>query len=182
MNNKIIGYLLLTIAFLSGAFIAILDSRLINWSLMIPALLVGIVGMVLIKRARGAEAKQSTRVESDLVTMRAALASIAENLAEMNASDLPVYDARFEIDHKLRQQLIDFAESRESMIHAFGIQNFAEVMSGFAAGERYVNRVWSASTDGYIDEVRKYLRRALEQFNEALGHFDDLMTEFRPNN
>ena len=39
------------------------------------------------------------------------------------------------------------------MIHVFGMQNYADVMSNFAAGERYINRVWSASTDGYVDEV-----------------------------
>ncbi|MBE9549590.1 MAG: hypothetical protein IMF09_09315 [Proteobacteria bacterium] len=177
---RTVGYLLLTIAFLCGAFVTVLDPRLINWWLMIPALLVGVIGMVLIRKSIRSEAQVSTRVESDLNTMRESLASIARNLEEMNAIELPVYEARFEIDHKLRQQLIDFADSRQSMVHAFGLQNYAEVMSGFAAGERYVNRVWSASTDGYIDEVRKYLRRALEQFNEALGHFDGLMAEFRP--
>ncbi len=177
---KALGYLLLIIAFLTGAFISVLDPRSINWYLMVPALIVGIVGMTLIRKSIRQDAKQSTRVESDLNTMRDSLASIAENLEAMNSAELPVYEARFEIDHKLRQQLIDFAESRQSMVHAFGLQNYAEVMSGFAAGERYVNRVWSASTDGYIDEVRKYLKRALEQFNEALGHFDSLMAEFRP--
>ena len=177
---KTLGYLLLAIAFLSGAFVTVLDPRIINWSLMIPALTIGIVGMVLIRKSIRQEAQVSSRVESDLNTMRESLASIARNLETMNTNELPVYEARFEIDHKLRQQLNDFAESRQSMVHAFGLQNYAEVMSGFAAGERYVNRVWSASTDGYIDEVRKYLKRALEQFNEALGHFDGLMAEFRP--
>jgi hypothetical protein len=47
-------------------------------------------------------------------------------------------------------------------------------MSNFAAGERYINRVWSASTDGYVDEVRMYLERAREQFREARRHFDEL--------
>ncbi len=44
-------------------------------------------------------------------------------------------------------------------------------MSAFAAGERYINRVWSASTDGYEDEVRRYLERALNQFIDAEGLF-----------
>ena len=55
------------------------------------------------------------------------------------------------------------------MIHVFGMQNYADVMSNFAAGERYINRVWSASTDGYEDEVRAYLVRALDQFREVFG-------------
>jgi hypothetical protein len=41
-------------------------------------------------------------------------------------------------------------------------------MSSFAAGERYLNRVWSASADGYIDEVSAYIDKAREQFVESL--------------
>ncbi len=63
------------------------------------------------------------------------------------------------------------------MIHVFGIQNYADVMSNFAAGERYINRVWSASTDGYVDEVRMYLERARAQFTEGNQHFDVLWSE-----
>ena len=38
----------------------------------------------------------------------------------------------------------------------------------FAAGERYLNRVWSSSIDGWIDEVRLYLGHARDQFRLAL--------------
>ena len=41
-------------------------------------------------------------------------------------------------------------------------------MNPFAAGERYLNRVWSASTDGYIDEAHTYVDKAREQFELAL--------------
>jgi hypothetical protein len=41
-------------------------------------------------------------------------------------------------------------------------------MSCFAAGERYLNRVWSASADGYVDEVNAYLDKAQAQFAESL--------------
>ena len=60
------------------------------------------------------------------------------------------------------------------MSHVVGMQNFADVMSNFAAGERYINRVWSASTVGYVDEVRSYLERARNQFVEAQRHFEEL--------
>ena len=39
----------------------------------------------------------------------------------------------------------------------------------FAAAERYLNRVWSASADGYIDEVNEYLQKAGDQFAESLA-------------
>jgi hypothetical protein len=40
-------------------------------------------------------------------------------------------------------------------------------MSHYAAGERYLNRVWSAAADGYIDESHTYIGRAQTQFEEA---------------
>lgn len=50
------------------------------------------------------------------------------------------------------------------------------LMSAFAAGERYINRVWSASTDGYRDEVLKYLLKARDQFAEAHDLFLNLQS------
>jgi len=53
------------------------------------------------------------------------------------------------------------------------------VMSCFAAGERYLNRVWSASADGYIDEVNDYLDKAKEQFTESLEKIRQLKANAR---
>jgi len=80
---------------------------------------------------------------------------------------------RFEIDRRFRDDLFAFADARRSMIVLFGLQAYADIMSAFAAGERYLNRVWSASTDGYVDEVLQTIDRAHEQFVEARRLFDD---------
>ncbi|MDZ7770818.1 MAG: hypothetical protein U5K38_18035 [Woeseiaceae bacterium] len=40
-------------------------------------------------------------------------------------------------------------------------------MSEFAAGERYINRVWSASADGYDGEAADYIAKAAHQFRDA---------------
>jgi hypothetical protein len=52
-------------------------------------------------------------------------------------------------------------------------------MSAFAAGERYINRVRSASTDGYVDEVRNYLDRATLQLREARALFVKLQQRYQ---
>ncbi len=61
------------------------------------------------------------------------------------------------IDELFPGDLNTFVEARETIPHVYGLQAYADVMSHFAAGERYLNRVWSASADGYVDEVRTYL-------------------------
>jgi hypothetical protein len=55
----------------------------------------------------------------------------------------------------------------QSMVHLFGLQTYADIMSSFAAGERYINRVWSASADGYDQEAVNYLDKAANQFAET---------------
>ena len=71
-------------------------------------------------------------------------------------------------------RLVIFVDNRESIGHAFGLQAYADVMTQFATGERYLNRCWSASTDGYADEVSTFLTRSHEHFAEALRKLQDL--------
>ncbi len=78
------------------------------------------------------------------------------------------YDVRHRIDELFVEDLNTFVQTRQSIAHTYGLAAYADVMSCFAAGERYLNRVWSASADGYIDEVNAYLDKAQVQFAESL--------------
>ena len=169
MSASSIYMLMIIGAFLGGAFVAVLDPVTVNWIWMGGILAVGAVGLWGFRKAMHHHASASHRLEEDMRTLGGALANIHRNLESLNArrDELPVYEARFEIDRLFRADLNAFVEARETMIHTFGMRNYADVMSAFAAGERYINRVWSASTDGYEDEVRRYLERAFFQFKEA---------------
>jgi len=176
MTMKLFALLLIVVAFLAGSLLASLDPFVVNWGLMVPTLLVGVAGLWLYRRAQHSEIRSGGRLQGNIRSLGECLDNIHRNLEAVCArgDDLPVYEARFEIDRLFREDLARFAEARESMIHVYGMQNYADVMSNFAAGERYINRVWSASTDGYIDEVRSYLDRARRQFDEARLHFHEL--------
>ena len=86
--------------------------------------------------------------------------------------EIPPYELRFEIDRRFRDDLERFADARHSLTHIYGLQTYADIMSAFAAGERYLNRVWSASADGYVDEAHAYITRALDQFIAAKRDLD----------
>lgn len=179
---KAFAIILIAAAFLAGAFVSVLDPRAVNWYYLAPALVIGAIGLWLYRKAHHGETRSGHRLAGNIETLKDSLDRILENLETLAArgDDLPVYEARFEIDRLFREDLGRFAEARESMIHVFGMQNYADVMSNFAAGERYINRVWSASTDGYVDEVRQYITRALEQFREGHRHFYELLAEYSP--
>lgn len=176
---KIFALILIIASFLAGSFISVLDPRLVEWNYLVPALLVGVLGLWQYRKAQHAETRSGGRLVENISMLETSLKNILGNLENLQErrEDLPVYEARFEIDRLFRDDLNNFAEARESMIHVFGIQNYADVMSNFAAGERYINRVWSASTDGYVDEVHAYLERACDQFSEGLQHFSEQLAE-----
>jgi len=181
MNIKTLALLIIMATFLTGAFISVLDPTQVNWLWFTPVLTVGVAALFIYRKAHHGEAKASHRLSGDLQTLDTSLSNILGNLETLNADsdNFPVYETRFEIDRLLREDLINFANARESMKHIFGLQNYADVMSAFAAGERYINRVWSASTDGYVDEVRSYLERATQQFREARVLFTDLQQQYQ---
>ena len=176
---KAIAIFLIIGSFLAGSFISVLDPRQVNWSWLVPALLNGVVGLWLSRKAHHEETRAGSKLAGNIDILGKSLDNILARLELLskNKEELPTYEARFEIDRLFRDDLANFADARESMVHVFGMQNYADVMSNFAAGERYINRVWSASTDGYVDEVNLYLDRALKQFREAHTHFNGLKAE-----
>ena len=72
----------------------------------------------------------------------------------------------------IRKACRRFADARESLIHLYSLQVYADIMSDFAAGERYVNRVWSAAADDYDAEAWTYVGKALNRFREATGRLE----------
>ncbi len=169
------GFILTALGFLGGAFLASLDAETVEWSWFIPCLIVGVAGVFLIKRSTMRHARSEETLASNRSHIEDSLDRILEQLRDLDGakSEIPPYDLRFEIDRRFRSELNRFVEARESLAHIYGLQVYADIMSAFAAGERYLNRVWSASADGYADEARTYIGRAKEQFEEARVKLDD---------
>jgi hypothetical protein len=64
----------------------------------------------------------------------------------------------------------DFVMARSTLIHTYGLREYAELMTDFSIAERNINRAWSASADGYIDEVWLSLERANRQLQTVAEH------------
>lgn len=165
----IIGFFLLAAGFLVGAYSTALDIDSTNWSYFVPAAIMAIVGVILIKRAASGQATSEKVLAANRTELTESLSNIVSNLDHMidAGASVSTDKLRDEVDTRLRDDLRRFADARESMIHLFSLQTYADIMSNFATGERYVNRVWSASADGYDNEARTYLRKARTQFVEA---------------
>jgi hypothetical protein len=165
---KEFGYVLVAAGFLGGAFATSLDVHNVNWALFAGTAGAAFIGLVLHKRQIGAMARSEEVLELNRVELRESIANVVSDLGEIMQGELTQGAVlRDRIDLKLREDLRRFADARESMVHLFGLQTYADIMSNFATGERYINRVWSASADGYDEEAEAYLKRAAEQFDAA---------------
>jgi len=165
-----IGYLMITVGFLAGAVAATVDKENVLWGYFVPSLAVGVAGVAMARLGRRRESRVEGKLASDSQSIEASLKRVVENITRLNAekSSINAYDVRHRIDELFPEDLTVFVEARESIAHSHGLAAYADVMSSFAAGERYLNRVWSASADGYVDEVNAYLDKAQAQFVESL--------------
>lgn len=166
---KIVGYVFLIAGFLVAAYSTALDTQLTNWTYFIPAAIGAIAGVMIIKRLDRGESRSEHVLTANRAELRDSLSNIIRDLEQINSEsqELSAIELRNAIDDKLRNDLRRFADARESLVHLYGLQVYADIMSDFAAGERYVNRVWSAAADDYDAEAWTYVGKALSQFREA---------------
>ena len=163
-----LGYFLLCAGFISAAYATALDVEYVSWALFAVSTLAAIGGVFLLKRHARSVAQSEEVLEANRAELRESIDNVVRDLREIVSSgSLSGAALRDRIDTKLHPDLIRFADARESMVHLFGLQTYADIMSHFAAGERYINRVWSSSADGYDVEAARYLGKAEEQFADA---------------
>jgi len=170
------GYLLITAAFLGGSLVAVLAPLEVNWILFVPILIVGFIGVVMVRAGTKQHEQAEHTIIANIEAIHKSLESVVKKTTQLNLEKkgIDTYDMRHRLDELLVEDLDDFIEARESIGHKYGLQHYADIMSHFAAGERYLNRVWSASADGYVDEVNAYMEKAEEQFAEALDQLKKL--------
>ena len=165
---KNFAFALLVAGFLCGAYVTALDVENVDWLWFGIAAVAATAGVVLAKRADRAEATSGTVLETNRNALNESLERVVRDLGQVTDGDAVRGEAlRDWIDETLRPDLRRFAEARESMVHLYGLQTYADIMSEFAAGERYINRVWSTTADGYDDEGERFLVLAARQFEDA---------------
>ena len=167
---KKVGYLLISVGFLAGSLAAVISKEYIYWNYFIDGILTGLIGIVVIHFENRLESRSEEKLASNIQSIEDSLGRIVGNITQLNSEkeSINTYDVRFKIDELFLDDLAVFVNARQSISHIFGLAAYGDVMSSFAAGERYLNRVWSASADGYIDEVNTYIEKAREQFVDSL--------------
>ena len=173
---KLLGFLMVTAGFIAASLAAVVDVETVKWIYYIPSLAFGIAGVVLIKMDNHKHNKTEHHVAARIETVEGSLERIVTNIKQLDSEkeSIYTYDVRHRIDELFVDDLETFVDARQSIGHRYGLVAYGDVMNSFAAGERYLNRVWSASADGYIDEVNTYIEKSKEQFIESLEKIQNL--------
>lgn len=173
---KLTGYLLIAVSFLGGSYFAVrpphplpiegADANIVPWMPFLIMLGLGALGVALARIGARAVTHEKGALTANVEILRASLDRILVNVAKLDGEkeSLHPYEVHGRIDALFPEDLNLFVEARQSIAHVYGLQAYAAVMNEFAAGERYLNRVWSASVDCYIEDVHEYLGRARQQF------------------
>lgn len=169
---------MITVGFLIGALGTVLEKEEVKWDYFAVGMVLGIAGVVTVRAGHKAETTHEGKLTANIETVERSLGSIVANITQLNdeKESINPYDVRHKIDELFVEDLGSFVNARGSIGHLYGLSAYGDIMSSFAAGERYLNRVWSASADGYIDEVNTYIDKAREQFVHSLEKIKQLKT------
>lgn len=165
------GYLLVFVGCIAASLTSVTNVLRVNWVYFSIFLIISIIGIFLIRRSEKKETMHEETLSRNMKAIEASLERIVDDVKKIRSGidpDKP-QEVHRRIDETLPDHLETFIESRKTIGHVYGLQAYGHVMNYFAAAERYLNRVWSASTDGYIDEIMEYMERCEQQFEAALA-------------
>lgn len=142
----------------------------VNWLWFGLSMAVGIAGVVLLRKTAQSEAANEGKVEENYAIVNKMARFLRDSVAKLDreVASLAPQQIVDRIDDEFSPAFNDFAEARKSMIQRFDLQTYADVMTQFASGERFMNRAWSAAADGYMDEVEDCVRRANGYLSEVV--------------
>jgi hypothetical protein len=172
---KVIAWILLMLGLVVSSLAASrIDDHLGVLALLIdPFFLLGIgsIAISIVLNRLSVSTKTKTDPSENFVFVNAkknieevlnALSSIAQN-----RDALPLAHVVQQVDTLLKNQVFDIVESRISIIQISGYGPYAEFMSDFAVGERFISRSWSAGVDKYKEESFNYVEKAIPFFEKA---------------
>ncbi|MHB0959190.1 MAG: hypothetical protein ACYC0X_24040 [Pirellulaceae bacterium] len=174
-----IGHVLMWLGFFAGAFVTVQNVEVeadkwstIHWPYYVLALSVGVAGVVMLRITARHVSTHKDKLQSDIQTLEVSMRELLEKLGDLHKhkNSTSVFHVHRLIDERLLDNIDAFVQARQTVVHTYGLQTYLQIMTDFSLAERYINRAWSASADGYIDEVWASLGHAQEKL-EAVARY-----------
>jgi hypothetical protein len=77
------------------------------------------------------------------------------------------------VDEVLDKYVHPFTEKRKTFMDILGQSKGAEILLIVAYGERMLNRVWSAASDGHKPEAMNVLQESIDSYRQAIEHLGE---------
>ncbi len=171
---RILGLLLFSIgiilALISAAKLPVINT---TWSDMLPfyilSILLACVGLFIYHKS---QSLSNFTYNSSTLACSSTTTLLQELIAEMNKLETEIFNLNeVEIAEKINILLNDYVlpciATRQEIIESLGHYKGAEVLTSIAQGERLLNRIWSAASDGKIQEIYLIYPKIIYNFEEA---------------
>ena len=89
---------------------------------------------------------------------------------EQDMADLDARAFAERVDDVLKDRCHPLGLLNEDYLRVLGAAAYTRVWDGFANGERLLARAWSMAADGFLDEARAEVPKALAHFRRAVEH------------
>lgn len=143
--------------------------KTVDWTWYLVSAAICFVGVCFLRIGKRITASADEHSGTNVKQIKANLADAIKNTEDLDKaiSKLSPRQILNFIEEKLLDDLRDFADGRDSITAEHGLEVFANVMTQFAAGERAINRAWSASADGYVQEAETCVQHGLTMLKSA---------------
>ncbi len=150
-------------------------SRWSYWPIFAVSAVVLLAGSLLSRiGAKRAAALAEHQAASDTLSPDAAMEALCrvvdelmEDLPAMSNSESACHVIAQRVDEAVREYVPAITEARDRLVARMGLGAYASFMDVFSAGERSLNRAWSAASDGAAYEAAASLERAHERLAVA---------------
>ena len=107
---KLFGFILLSLGFICSALVAVVDKETVNWALFIPAMAVGVIGVVILRVSIKKHKKGAGKVGADIKNIEKSLTNIVQNMTtfSIDKKNINVYDIHGKIDELFMNDIETF--------------------------------------------------------------------------
>lgn len=145
-----------------------------EWWLFVVGCVGMLAGAVIVRRENArqlalghADAKTGAGPDAVLHTIRTQLDALRQRLSRTSEATELHFLVLESVGQMIAEQIPSFIAARPVLVSRLGLAGYAQLMDHFAAGERQLNRAWSAAADGYDEEAVECLTNAAVLLEEA---------------
>ena len=136
-----------------------------NMPLFIFSIVLGVIALVIWHRENRKAVKEMLANQDNVKGPIAYLQDGKQMIDQLEVSD----DYLAQVDKISEGPFFEFIEQSKKLMDIYGQERGAEIILSFAQIERYLNRSWSAYSDGHLEETKNSLSQAKELYGKLLG-------------